>query len=129
MHRLALRLPTALQIRKGHAILFHEGGVSQFSAPDDNLRYPGLRFEPEDRSKRIWALIDTNQSLLEPAEIFRISSSFFVVNAVSPRAQSTDWFRKSLFQNFYMNPWSVLGILQGYVDPAPRVSTHVHPRF
>jgi len=118
MHRLAHRLPTALQIHHSYAILFHEDGVSQFLAPDDKLRYPGLRFEPEDRSKRIWALVDTNQSLLEPADIFKNSPSFFIVNSVSPRAKYTDWIGKLSYQKFYVNPWSVMEILQGYVDPS-----------
>lgn len=35
IRRPAFRLPTALQVHKDYAILFHEGGISKFTNLDD----------------------------------------------------------------------------------------------
>jgi len=43
MRRLALGLPTALQVHRNYAILFHGHGVSQFSYLENPLAYAALR--------------------------------------------------------------------------------------
>jgi hypothetical protein len=119
IHRLALGLPTALQIHSSYAILFHQGGVSQFKDPNDRLAYEKLGFPLGDHRKRIWALIDTNPGLLEPGKIFRHNKPFFVVDATSPFSDHVELFDKVPIRAFYMKPWSLSEIIQVYVDPAP----------
>ena len=80
---LALGLPTALQVDNSYAILFHGGGVSEFTYLTSRPNYRALRFPPEHRSCRIWALVDSNTLLPESADIFMHDTPFFVVDAVS----------------------------------------------
>jgi hypothetical protein len=143
MRRLALGLPTALQIHKNWAILFHKDGVSQLADLRDYVTYRALTFpsdnhpqrvgdDPEqmvgglrrvgDDPRRIWALIDTNPHLLEPADVFKHPSHFFVVDATSPRSDYLGWLNKVSYEKFYMKPWSLSEILQAYVDKASGAS-------
>ena len=124
IRRLAFRLPTVLQVHKDYAILFHGNGVSQFAHPDDPRFCDALTCpsgdDPEqidDSSKRVWALVDTNTLLLEPAGIFKYPGSFFVVNATSLRF---NWLDKVGHNKFYMKPWSLSEILQVYDYPVSR---------
>ena len=134
MRRLARGLPTALQINNDYAILFHEGGVSEFTYLDDPLSYGALQSLSEgdpkqvevdagriggDPKRKVWALIDTNFHLLEPADIFKCSRSFFVVDVKSsPSGSDPRWLNKVHVNFFYMKPWSLSEILQAYVDLA-----------
>jgi hypothetical protein len=116
MCRLALELPTALQVHRNYAILFHRGGVFQFANLNSPMVYDDvLAPEPDDGPQRIWALIDTNQFLLEPADIFKQRGTFFVVNTTSPRSEHIEWLNKSNREYFYMKPWSLSEVLQAYV--------------
>ena len=112
MQRLALKLPTALQLREGHAILFHEGGTSSFLDPAEIDRYLGL--SDDEPSGRIWALVDSSQVLSEPAPIFRVSKPFFVVEAASRQARF-GWANKVHHRHFYMKTWAFPEVLQVYV--------------
>jgi hypothetical protein len=118
MRRLALRLPTALQVMENYAIFFHEGGTSQFSSLDSPIIYGGLR-SPNNGPERIWALVDSNQSLLQPAPTFRGNGPFFVVEAVSPREEHFEWAKKVYSRHFYMKPWTSLEVLQASVTAPP----------
>jgi len=122
MRRLALRLPTVLQIQSSYAILFHEHGVSEFMDLENQVLYSSLVFPPSRYSSRIWVLVDSNPQLPEPAGIFKYSSPFFVVDAVSPGSDHLEWLKKNGHEYFYMGPWSISEILQAYVDMVPRGS-------
>ena len=115
MKRLSLKLPTALQVGNGYAILFHDGGTSQFASVTEAIYYIRLRFD--DPSSRIWALVDSNNDLLEPAPIFRVRGPFFVIEAAS-RWNSFEWAKKVYRRHFYMKTWTFSEVLQAYVTPA-----------
>lgn len=117
MRRLALRLPTVLQINEHRAILFHEGGTSQFMDPEDTEAYAGLKFD--EPSSRIWVLVDSNQ-VSKPAPAFRTGKAFFVIQATS-RYQDSHWARKVRFEYFYMKTWSLSEVLRASVIPPPGV--------
>jgi hypothetical protein len=128
MRRLALRLPTALQISDSYAILFHEDGVSEFTHLENHPNYRTLRFPPHKRSSRIWATIDPNPDLLEPAWIFRSPDApFFVVDAVSGRFDHFGWLDKIAHESFYMKPWTFPEVIQAYMDFTPGGSQSSHP--
>ena len=116
MRRLAFKLPTVLQITASYAILFHEGGVTQLSNLDNSNKYLPIRFPQDQHSRRIWVLIDLNQSLQKPATIFIYQSPFFAVCTVSPHSPHTEWLDKVGKRRFYMKPWSSLEVIQSYVD-------------
>jgi hypothetical protein len=80
IRRLALGLPTALQLDNPYALIFHQGGVSKFGNPSDPLAYHALAFPYGEHPKRIWALIDTDSWRREPADVFNCDGPFFVVN-------------------------------------------------
>ena len=119
MCRLALELPTAFQIRKSHAILFHGRGVFEFRDLISSIHYGALNFPHEYPSHRIWALVDSNPQLLEPAGIFMDGNVFFVVGAVSPCSKHLQWLKKLGHEEFYMEPWSLSEVIQAYVDLDP----------
>ena len=60
MRRLALGLPTAIQVDESYAILFHDGGVSEFKFLTSYLDYKALKFPPEHCSRWICVLVDSN---------------------------------------------------------------------
>ena len=125
MCRLALGLPTALQIDKSYAILFHEDGVFEFQDLMTCLDYNALDLH-ECPSRRIWALVDSGPRLPEPAGIFMDGILFFVVDAVSPRSKHLKWLKKLGHRRFYMEPWSLSEVIQAYVDVVPRSSHCSH---
>jgi len=116
MCRLALKLPTALQIDDSYAILFHKAGVFEFNHLMDHNDYDTLATLSKDPSNRIWALIDSNSNLLEPAKLFKYSPPFFIVDSVSPRSGHLEWLKKLSHEYFYMKSWSDSEVLQVYVD-------------
>jgi hypothetical protein len=90
IRRLALRLPTAVQIRSDEALLFHEGGVSLFQNLINNGAYLGLGFS--NPSSKIWVLVDSNFALPEPTPVFCmgypfLSSKQHLVSAASSGAR------------------------------------------
>ena len=116
MLRLSLELPTVLQVQEGSAILFHQGGVSKFRHLNTSEPYEDLH-SSSGGPGRIWALIDANESLAEPAPIFRSSTPFFVVEAASSRPKRFEWARKMNFRSFYMKTWAFSEVLQAYATP------------
>jgi hypothetical protein len=112
IRRLAFRLPTALQIDRGEAILFHEGGTSIFQDLQDVVPYLALAFE--NPRSRIWVLVDSNDSLEKPAAVFCKGQPFFVVEAAS-RPSRFEWAKKVRSTNFYMKTWTLSELLQAYV--------------
>ena len=125
MYRLAVGLPTVLQTRREHAILFHEGGVSVIDDLKNPEAYGALKFPRGSHQKRIWAIIDTGPLLPEPADIFMHPGTFFVVNATS-RFNLREWFGVVHFNRFFMEPWAFSEIIQAYVNPFSRSSQHTH---
>ena len=122
MRRLALQLPTALQYdSSGKVVLFHEGGVSQLLNLDDTLSVKGLRFPPHSPA-RIWALVDSNDRLIEPAPIFRTRGPFFVVESTSPRQPHLKWPKKVPSRRFYMKTWTFSEVIKAYVTLPSRGS-------
>ena len=119
MHRLALKLPTAFHFKSTYAILFHDGGVSEFTYLDDHPDYLSLRLKP---SEQIWVLLDSGPPLSQPAPMFRSASPFFVVDATSPCSPHFGWLSKIGHVYFYMKPWSISEIIQAYVDLASKGS-------
>lgn len=118
MRRLALRLPTVLQLEHRDPFLFHEGGVSQLTDLQGYCYYHKLK--QEDESNRIWALVDSP----EPASIFKFSSPFFVVLVAYPLSNHQRWLNKICYHVFYMKPWSISEVLQAYVDLDTAGSQH-----
>ena len=116
MRRLVLGLPTAIQTYPHFAILFHEGGTSQFSDLESPDVYQGLRFGRSSH-KRIWVLVDSNQYLLQPAPIFRSRRPFFVIEALSPREKRCEWTKKVARVYFYMKTWTLREVLDASVTP------------
>jgi hypothetical protein len=110
LRRLALELPTALQITSDCALLFYEGGVKEFVDLKCASAYCDLGSEA-DPLGRIWALVDCNSELEAPAHIFR-DGPFFVVSAASPSPARQKWSRDVRSQLFYMKPWSFSEVLQ-----------------
>ena len=126
LHRLALRLPTALQVKNSYAILFHEGGVSEFADLDNHLIYGALKPPPGgDPRRKVWALVNTNKFLSDPADIFKDHGTFFVVNVTSPHPEHLEWLSQIDYEDFYMKPWSLSEIIQAYVDLASGGSQHL----
>jgi len=124
VHRLALKLPTILQI-EGPPILFHEGGVSELTDPGSLPSYVGLSFLEKPHS-RIWALVDTRPSLPRPAPVIFDDPPFFVVHAASP-GSNRDWHLKIDGLSFYMEPWSFSEVLLAYVDTTSGGWRRSHP--
>ena len=120
MRRLAIGLSTILQIHKDYAILFHERGVSQLN----NLRLPSayraLWFPLDVPPNRIWALVNLNPCLPEPAGIFKHPGTFFVVNATYHGSDRIEWMEGPRHLMFYMKPWSLSEVLQAYAVLASR---------
>ena len=112
MLRLSLELPTVLQVEAGSAILFHEGGISQFRHLNMIEPYVDLK-----SSSGGLGSIDANDSLTEPASIFRRKTPFFVVEAASSRPKCFEWARKMNSRSLYMKTWSFSEVLQAYVTP------------
>jgi len=69
IRRLSLGLPTALQIIPEYALLVRKKGVYRFERLGDQGPYVKLQQNTNPRS-RIWALIDSNADLMQPAGAF-----------------------------------------------------------
>ena len=115
IRRLVLGLPTALQVEGGYAILFHEHGTSQFRHLDNAAIH--MKLTTPSSPDKIWALVDSNQVLAEPAPTFRMGNPFFVVFAASPREERLGWTKKVNSRYFCMKPWTLSEVLQSYVNP------------
>ena len=120
IRRLALGLPTVLQISQDYALLFHESGVCQFTDLDNHGAYDLLT---STGPGRIWALVDSNPDLEKPTGTFNTGQLFFVVQAASPRPQRVNWLQHVNSQYFYMKGWSFPEFLQAYVG-----RPHGHPQ-
>jgi len=108
LRRLALKLPTALQIKPKYALLFHEGGVKEFSGLGDGPTYNPLKPAREHGAAgRIWVLVDSYEPDLAFTE-----GPFFILQAASPRPARHHWTRKVPVNFFYMKPWSFSEVIQ-----------------
>jgi len=113
IRRLSLGLPTALQFAPDCAHLFCEKGVYEFGRLDNPELYNKLR---RGTDARIWALIDSNDDLVQPAALFTNRSPFFVVEAAPPLDDHFEWMKKAHTMRFYMKPWTFPEVCQAYVD-------------
>jgi len=115
MRRLALGLPTVLQVDSSYAILFHDCGIFSLKHSVDYHDYSELKFPPEARPGRIWALVDSNPAPSGAAtNIFKPCLSFFVVDTASPTSDHLGWHEKTSYEKFYMKPWSIAEVIQAY---------------
>jgi hypothetical protein len=114
IRRLALKLPTALQINSNKAFLFYEGGTFTFQDLQSTDEYLQLQFS--NPSSKIWVLVDSSNALSKPAPAFCMAHRFFVVEAAS-REILLKWAKKVVFIQFCMKTWSFSEILQVYVTP------------
>ena len=112
LRRIALGLPTVLQIDQDWAILFHEDGISELNLRDP-AAYDALVFPYDSCHKRIWAIVVTGPLLSEPARIFKQPGIFFVVTATSC-LDYPKWITYVAYQEFIMKPWSSLEMIQVY---------------
>lgn len=111
LQRLALKLPTILQIGLEDPILFYKNGVKQLGQPKSGAAYYAF-LSWDHPFRRIWALVDTNRDLLEPSRALS-TGPFFTVEATSPRHPRFDWVKNLRSATFYMKPWSFSEVLQG----------------
>lgn len=112
MRRLALKLPTVLQVHQDHVILFHEGGACVLTQPGEFASYSALNSDRSQPPNQIWALVDSNNGLLEPAPIITAKSRFFTIQTVPIGPGNFGWLGGVSHQRFYMKPWSATEILQ-----------------
>jgi hypothetical protein len=111
LRRLALKLPTALQTKPNHALLFCEEGVKAFVEPDSPGAYAKFKPKAGDFQNRIWALVDSDQQVHRPALVFQ-QKAFFVVEASSPCPARHEWTDRIEPKFFYMKLWSFSEVLQ-----------------
>ena len=115
VRRLALGLPTVLQVREDYAVLFHEGGTSIFLELNNIVPYLGLQ-PPSGTPRKIWALVDSNRFLSEPAIIFKGYRTFFTIEAVSPhQPHDVKWTWRMPSSCFYMKMWDFSEVIQAFV--------------
>ena len=105
MRRLALGLPTVLQLNHNPPLLFHEHGVCRFTHPKDKL---GSEVSFPDK---IWVLVDSNRYAAEPATVFQ-SDIFFVIETVPFSAPYLQWMDGRAACHFFMKPWTFSEVLQ-----------------
>ena len=123
LRRLALGLPTVLQLHPSWALLFHSGGVREFAQLDDWSAHAPLKPPPEHNPlSRIWALMDSKY-LRTPAPIF--ADGLFVVQTASPHPGRQEWAGGDRINQFYMEPWSFSEVLQAWVN-FPPVIHHIY---
>jgi hypothetical protein len=117
MRRLALGLPTVLQLNHHPPLLFHEHGVCRFARPMDRL---GSNVSSADK---IWALVDSNRYAAGPATVLQ-SEHFFVVEAVPFSPPYLQWMDDRTACCFFMKQWSFSEVLQAYVEIYPNCPQH-----
>jgi len=110
LSRLELKLPTVLQFSLQQPLLFYQNGVKELVLPGFGPAYASL-MSWDLPLARIWALVDTNRHLHEPAPALT-DGPFFVVEATSPRQTRFDWTSRFRTDNFYMKPWAFSEVLQ-----------------
>jgi len=82
-----------------------------FKSLTDGPSYRSLGGWGNGLPDRIWALVDSNRFLVEPAQVFD-KGRFFIVEAVSPRPSHRSWANTVPKQFFYMKPWAFSEVLQ-----------------
>jgi hypothetical protein len=108
---LSQRLVTLFQPSHEEVFLFNAQGA--FSVPPDigyNVVGPHI-------PRGTWALVDADASFTSPAGfIVSTTSPYIVVLAASPRMMHWDsWSRNVSQKFFYMKPWTLNELIQGYV--------------
>ena len=96
--RLGRRRVVALQLRKCYA-LFEESGVSFYSLDDAN---------PLTKFHCVWALVDSNDKVLNPSEIFRgRPNRVRPIQTTSPREKRwKEWTKYTGAKCYVMDIWS-----------------------
>lgn len=110
MQRLALKLPTILQIENEDPVLFYKNGVKQFGQPNSGAAYAAF-LSRDHPFRRIWALVDTNQYLPEPSPAIS-TGPFFVIEVTSRHQPHLGWVKNLRRETFYMKLWSFSEVLQ-----------------
>jgi len=106
LQRLALKLPTVLQVGFEEPILFHRNGVKQFGQSKSGAAYAAF-LSWDHPFRRIWALVDSP----EPSRALR-TGPFFIVEATSPHHSHFNWMENLRTATFHMKPWSFSEVLQ-----------------
>jgi hypothetical protein len=107
---LALRLlkqqPTVFQYEDASVVLFNKNGASRLSPKISLAQIP---------PSKMWALVDSNQSVQIPADMFlRDGSPFFIVMASSPRSTRWDAVQhyKPRMKLWFMKPFTLAELIQ-----------------
>jgi len=75
LHRLKLRLPTAVQLNDTYYSIFDEQGATFCSTQADNSRL-----------QKCWALVDSNIFVMQPCLAF-VRNAKFIVHTTSPKPE------------------------------------------
>jgi len=110
LQRLALKLPTIVQISRWDPVLFYKNGVKQLGQPNSGAAYTAF-LSWDHPFRRIWALVDTDRYLSGPSRALR-TGPFFVVEVTPPYHPHFNWIRDLRSKTFYMKPWSFSEVLQ-----------------
>ena len=105
MRWFALKLLTTLRVKGGYAILLREGCASRFPRLGVVVAYERLGFQFNYRG-RIWAFVDSNRSLVEPAPLSRHANPFLVARPVSPQPKRFGWVKNVNIETWYVEPRS-----------------------
>ena len=99
------RLLTVLRVEGGCAILLREGCASRFPHLGVVVAYERLGSQFSYRG-RIWAFVDSNRSLVEPAPLLRHGNPFLVAQSVSPQPKRFEWVKNVNLETWYVEPRS-----------------------
>ena len=109
-----LKLPKALQVGGGYAILFHKGDTSRLPHLDIVVAFATLGL-PFNNRGRLCALADSNRSLIEPVPLYRHYSPFLVAQPVFPRPKRFERTERVHFETWYVKSRAFSEVLQAYV--------------
>ena len=120
--RLLEQKPTALQNEASNVLLFDANGVKAIS--------PATHIHPESEVfKGVWALVDINPDVEDPARIFGADSPFFLIMASSPMASRWQraWRYRAPIDFWFMKTFTLSELIQASVSslPAFRLVTYV----
>ncbi|KDQ17692.1 hypothetical protein BOTBODRAFT_53229 [Botryobasidium botryosum FD-172 SS1] len=101
IHRITSGLPVALQYTPESVLLFLKSGTYCIPA-NTNPANDTIQQLP----RGIWALVDSDQLVDEPAPVLRGISPFFTIQAASGSTSQTAWHKYKDGQVWNMRPWS-----------------------